>query len=232
MIAVVTVDSQIPFRFESEMLEPLIAAIPKAFKLQTGQHARMLREPMIGSVIPDILLGTWQGEIPSLRKLNVIACHVLAWLSSERIIAGEQELQDCLSLSPHAVSSSLSTLRRIGAIERKESGEVEIQPRFDISNAVKLVAIEVKLKRWREALLQAKEYRKFSDEAYVVLDGSQIRLNEEINDAYTQSGVGLLIQSGEHLHLEICAEPKSPPPSADRLMALGKLTKADFYSLA
>ena len=56
-------------------------------------------------------------------------------------------------------------------------------------------AVELKLRRWREALDQAINYLKFADRAYVVLDGDQIARDEEMIKAFRAYGVGLLMAS-------------------------------------
>src|SRR4051794_28875118 len=56
--------AEMPFRFECDMLNPLIACLPAVFRLNSGQRLGVLREPSIGSVIPDVLVGIWTGELP------------------------------------------------------------------------------------------------------------------------------------------------------------------------
>ncbi len=220
------------FRFECEMVRPLVALLPSVFSLQAGQRARLLREQPIGSVIPDLLLGIWSGELPRYRGLNGISRHVLAWLSMRRIADSEEQLREDLFLSQHAADSAVSILKRVGAIAKRESGEVELLPEFDISGSIRLIAIEMKLKRWREALAQAIEYRKFADEAYVVLDGTQARIKDEVRNAFAENGIGLFLQCGGKLGREISAEQLTPTPSVDRLLAVSKLADSGPYCLA
>jgi len=220
------------FRFECEMVEPLVALLPTVFDLHAGQRARLLREQPIGSVIPDLLFGIWSGELPRYRGLNGISRHILAWLSTRRIASSEEELRDDLLLSQHAADSAVLTLKRVGAISKRDSGEVELRPEFDVSDSIRLIAIEMKLKRWREALAQAVEYRKFADETYVVLDGIQVQMTDEIRNAFSANGIGLFFQRGGALEREISAKQLTPAPSVDRLFALGKLEDSGPYCLA
>jgi len=220
------------FRFECEMVGPLVTLLPTVFDVHTGQRARLLREQPIGSVIPDLLFGIWSGELPCYRGLNMVSRHILAWLSTQRMANSEEQLREDLLLSKHAADSAVSTLRRIGAISKRDSGEVELRPEFDISGSIRLIAIEMKLKRWREALAQAIEYRKFADEAYVVLDGNQVRMNTDIREAFVANGIGLFLQGSGAIEREIPAELIAPAPSEDRLFAVSKLASSGPYCLA
>jgi DNA-binding transcriptional ArsR family regulator len=216
------------FRLECDMAEPLVAHIPFAFDLGAGQRARLLREPIIGSVIPDMLLGIWSGDMPRWNGLNSISRHVLAWLSAQKSASSEEQLCENLLLSHRAASSAVSRLERVGAVTKRDSGEVCIQPHFDVSDSVRLIAIEMKLKKWREALEQAIVYRKFADEAYVVLDGCQVRLNDKAREAFTSNGVGLFLHQGGEFRNEILAASASPIPSVDRLFALAKVASGPY----
>ena len=221
-----------PFRFEFEMVKPLLPLLPTVFELSSGLRTRVIRETAIGSVIPDLMIGVWSGELPHYSKLNGVSRHILAWLSTEKAAKDEEQLRDALLLSKHALDSAISTLRRIGAIEKRDSGEIELRPEFDISHLVRLIAIEIKLKKWRQALEQAAEYRMFADEAYVVLDGAQLELTAEITDAFLANGVGLLLQQGQELSKEVPAESAIPIPSVARLLAVTKLRTSGPYCLA
>src|SRR6266852_4751619 len=214
------------FRFECDMVEPLVALLPTVFDLHAGQRARLLREQPVGSVIPDLLFGIWSGELPRYEGLNIISRHVLAWLSTQKIVNSEDQLCEDLLLSRHAANSAVSTLKRVGAISKRDSGEVELCPEFDVSGSIRLIAIEMKLKKWREALAQAVEYRKFADEAYVVLDGNQARMTIEVRDAFVENGIGLFLQCGMELKKEISAELLAPAPSVERLFAVSKLASS------
>lgn len=223
MIGCVTTP-ETPFRFECDMLNPLIDSLPAVFRVRSGQRLRVLREPTIGSVVPDILVGIWSGDLPRCGNLNSVSRHVLAWLSTQKVASGEQQLREELLISEHAAVTAMSALKRVGAIAKKASGEVELRPDFDVSHAVKLIAIEVKLRRWREALDQAIAYRDFADEAYVVLDGNQVRLDAGIRVAFASNGIGLFLQRGPDVKRKIAAvSGAKPKPSHDRLFALGKL---------
>lgn len=215
------------------MLHPLVDCLPEVFRLRKGERAKVLLEPTIGSVIPDVIMAIWSGDLPRCDTLNSVSRHVLAFLASQKIASGEVELCDELFLSRQAAATAVSSLKRIGVIAQKESGEVELSPRFNVSGTVKLIALEVKMKRWREALEQAKTYRAFADEAYVVLDANQVKLTAEIRAEFVANGIGLFLQDRKNLRRRIVpSEGESVAPSVDRLFAVGKIVNAGPYCVA
>lgn len=214
------------------MLDPLIGLLPELFQVDTGQRARLLRQPTIGSVIPDLLLGIWSGDLPRYKGMNTVSRCVLAWLFVKKLAVSEEQIREDLLISQNAADYALSTLSRIGAVAKRDSGEVELRSEFDASNSVRLIAIEMKLKRWKDALAQAVQYREFADESYVILDGNQAKLNEEARQAFIAHGVGLFLQRGGELKQELRATSVTPRPSVDRLFALDKLVNAGPYCLA
>jgi hypothetical protein len=223
---------KVPIRFEYEMMDALIASIPLAFEVSEGQRTRVLKEPAIGSVIPDVLIGSWRGDLPPWGNLNAVSRHVLACLSAQKIVPNEGYLCESLLLSSAAADTAVSALKRIGAVVKRDSGEVAIQPEFDVLDSITLIAIEMKLKRWREALDQAVAYRKFADEAHVVLDGNQVRLTDEVRNTFASLGIGLFLQFGRMVTRVLGASAETPTASGDRLFALSKLAKSGPYCLA
>jgi hypothetical protein len=216
------------FRFECDMTRPLVGHIPFAFDLVVGERSRLLLEPTIGSVIPDMLFGIWSGDLPPCHRLNPVSRHIFAWLSERRVASSEAELRENLFLSDHATSSAVSSMVQVGAITKGDSGEVLLRPAFDVLRSVRLIAIEMKLKRWREALEQAVAYQRFADEAYVVLDGDQVSLSDQARQAFVSSGVGLFLHYAAGFSCDIPATRVLPDPSADRVFALSKLMSGPY----
>ena len=80
------------FRFESDMLNPLVDCLPSIFHLRSGERARVMVEPTIGSVIPDVMVAIWSGDLPRCGTLNSVSRHVLAFLASQKTASGEMEI--------------------------------------------------------------------------------------------------------------------------------------------
>ena len=55
----------------------------------------------------------------------------------------------------------------------------------------KIVAIEYKLKNWKQAMKQAYRYQSFSDQTYVILDAAYINLAKNNIDMFIKFNIGL-----------------------------------------
>lgn len=55
----------------------------------------------------------------------------------------------------------------------------------------KIVAIEYKLKNWKQAMKQAYRYQSFSDETYVVLDDKYVEVAKNNIDMFIKFNIGL-----------------------------------------
>jgi hypothetical protein len=61
------------------------------------------------------------------------------------------------------------------------------------TRSASLVAFEAKLHKWRDALAQARWYRKYADTSYVVLPIAQAKAAMKASDEFLEAGVGLLV---------------------------------------
>jgi DNA-binding Lrp family transcriptional regulator len=220
------------FRLESEMFRPVMDAIPEKFPAE-NRATRVLREAAIGNVIPDLLIGQWEADDHrSVPQLTNIARHVLALLQRSGPSTIES-IQSKLYLSESALARAISVLRRAGALSQVESrSELHVPPDFAKRTNVRLIAIEMKMKRWREALEQAIRYLSFADEAYVVLDGDQVDYTHEMRRAFELAAPGLYFQHGTDLRKVLDCAPAPPMPSADRLLAMQKLRSSGPHCFA
>jgi hypothetical protein len=143
----------------------------------------------------------------------------------------KKRIEEELYLSPTATQRALGQLIRARAVRTLASGELQATAEFP-APAAKLIAIEMKMKRWREALAQGASYLSFADEAYVVLDGNQVTISAEIFKQFELSPVGLIVQHRERVEKLVDAVPSPLCPSADRVLAIQKLTGAPPYCFA
>jgi hypothetical protein len=221
-----------PFRLEEQMVEPLLDAIPNVFPLSRGYRRCVLREPAIGSVIPDILMGTWTGDLPRFAGLNSVGRHILASLACEPDAKDCSYVYEELFVSRTAANAAISHLVKLGAIRKHASGEIQVRSPFTANGDIHIASIEIKLRRWREALNQAIQYKQFSDQSWVVLDASQVSINEEMVSSFKDAGIGLLLQCGWGVRIEIDARNVHALPCTDRVFSIAKLSLAKPYCFA
>lgn len=216
-----------PFRFEREMLGPLIATLPAVLGLDAADSAgelTIIQTPAVGNVIPDLLIGRWR-DLPSgqLAAITFVEAAALSFIESVGSSSVTQ-FSDRFHLSAGAADRTLQKLTSRNFLGVNSEGqyylEATVSPR-----SCQLTAVEVKLSRWRDALDQAADYLAFADSAYVVLDGQRFVVRPEVLNEFHSTAVGLLLQYGQVLHMIVAAKPHQAV-SADRFVALKHLTKA------
>jgi DNA-binding MarR family transcriptional regulator len=218
-----------PFRYESEMYPALGTALHDTI-FPSGPKARELREPSICGVIPDVLYCRWR-LAPGLRvkkPATIIDAHILSVLEQTGG-CGLFDLCDRLYLLKPKANESLSRLLRQGLIVAKRGGTFALAKDAS-AKRVTLIAIEMKLFRWREALDQAKAYLLFANQSFVVLDGNRVDVSDRVESAFATVGVGLLLQHGASLEMRVRAKSSPPEPTPERFIAMHKASLADDQS--
>lgn len=79
-------------------------------------------------------------------------------------------------------------------IRQGPGGRITLAPLWP--STLQVVAIEAKLTRWRDALRQAIEYRRFADRVYVAISETHIAAALRSRDEFEHPGVGLLAVNG------------------------------------
>lgn len=156
------------------------------------QPRSILQELHIGGRKPDVVLGYWSGAI--------LPVGVAPLTLREAAAVGELLSGRGISRPSGSWSAVVKGLERRDAwlTSRGASGLLETASRLA---DMRIVAVEAKLKRIEEALLQAADYLDFADESYVLLpDLERRRVDTSTRSAFRQFGVGLLLQSTSSCH--------------------------------
>lgn len=225
------------FRFEREMREPVRCSLPSFIATPDSADVRVLREPNIGNIIPDLLIGmgpgaNTKGEIRPYRSSRIDA-HVMTLLESHRSMSAVS-ISETIFMSQATVDQTLARLSRAGVVRRSRTGAWRLSAQHRCL-PLEIVAVELKLSRWREAVCQASEYLKFADWSYVVLDGNRVRETAKIRSAFVSLGVGLFFQYGFSTVTVVEPRRNRPRPSVSRVLAVAKLfgkSTADSRRLA
>lgn len=180
-----------------------------------------LREPTVGNVIPDLLLGEWSEELrPPRRSFTFIEARVLALLEQHDELM-ESEISQLLHLSAPAAAKAFKRIEQSGLILTTRGGRISLDA-GSFTRGLVVTAVELKLRRWREALDQAVSYLKFADRAYVVLDADQATTDEATVETFRTSRVGLLTLRANELTEVVSAQPQHCI-SPQRVQAVQKL---------
>lgn len=188
--------SGLAFRLERDMFAPLMALSPRALEVPVGAGLAILRQPTLGGVVPDLLLGI-SGNPQPLRLPNRWLCGVVeGFVAHELLISGPQTfeaLQARLGLVRISLGRAVNRLQRVGLIRVDEDGVIRHSDPMTQASEIEIVAIEAKLHRWRKALAQAAFYRRFADRSYVAIDATRTQVNERLLSEFSAAGVGLLL---------------------------------------
>jgi hypothetical protein len=182
-------------RFERDLVEEVEAHLPTRFA-----GCQVHREVAVGRVIADAVALVWpQGEPrrPSMRlsqPFSVAESVALAMLRRHGAIQIDRLPALCGLQRPDLERGIWRDLvsQKLLKVRNGKLTLGRIWP-----TAVRVIAIEAKLTKWREALRQATEYRRFADFAYVALpesSSSQIAARER--SAFYEAGIGLFIVNG------------------------------------
>ena len=209
------------FSYESEMLSLVSDYLPALLK---PKYSRVfsVAEMYVKDVVPDLLLFSFEEQLlmPNHRKLTTVEAHVLQAIQG----VGEapiQEIADRIILSESRLMRCFDVLEKGGFIKQTSVDKYSVSETVK-ERHVEIIAVEMKLWNWRMALEQALSYTEFADRAYVILDGFQVDIAEDVVTAYRDCGIGLLLQHGWQLEPIVDAREGSPR-SAHRFIAVQKL---------
>lgn len=207
------------FRLERDMFESLGLFLPA--RITESGRLVQLREPTIGSVIPDLLFGEWTDDLRAPKiSFTWIEAQILSLLEEHDELFASDVLK-LLHLSARAATRALKRIQASGLLITTRDGKVSLDV-GSFTRGMTITAIELKLSRWREALDQALTYLRFADRSYVVLDADRASPNEEMLNAFQASGVGLLALGSSDLN-ELVPARALRCVSAQRVLAAQKL---------
>jgi hypothetical protein len=199
-----------PFRRERDMLPLLAKSLPSAVVSDQSRLVSMVREPAIGAVIPDVLLGEWPLErsYTARARCNAVEAYILALLEQVRSLT-LRELMSRLHLPEEAGKRATRALIKRGAVVERARKRIALAESAR-TDCLEIVAVEAKMLRWREALVQATGYLQWANRAYVVLDGNQVTLTPRLLASFSEAGVGLALQRQFVLTVVLPARRHSP----------------------
>lgn len=148
----------------------------------------------VGTIIPDLLLVTVENgcrhQSRRLLQMTHFDCVVLADLlnvgpSHRRAVTSRIYAQ------PATLDKSLNRLLRWRLVVRKPDGTFAGRRRV-LPSGLRVISVEAKLRRWKDALGQAKRYLNFSNSSFVALPESLIHKNWKIEATCATEGIGLI----------------------------------------
>jgi hypothetical protein len=149
-------------------------------------------------VIPDFIyirsqrLGGKEARPPS-AGLTALEASIVAALISGRSLRDVTIARQLYS-RVERIAPRLKALERLGIVRQSTEGVFALR-RGALPRAAHVIAVEGKLRRWREAIAQATCYLAFANQAYVALPKQIIEKNDSLHSAAISARVGLLAVS-------------------------------------
>jgi len=149
------------------------------------------REVPLGRCIPDLIY-VRLAEMPPTKILPRHTSYqhsYILWLLKQH---GRMHLDTLAALSYDSVEriKPLATdLLRAGSIIETD-GSLQLAPTLE-SLECEIVAVEAKMKDWRQALVQAESYQEFADRVFVAMDPSGVPTKLDVIQLFRERQIGL-----------------------------------------
>lgn len=186
------------FESEAQLVEHLREKIGSALPgMSEATTVETFVETPVGSLVPDLTLLCRESTYlpPSVKPFSAFESVLVATLRSSgstRIDLLERKMQRSVGALRRGALAALETS---GVLSRGTGGRVALSATWPPK--LRLVAVEAKLRRWREALVQAESYRTFADRVFVALPQRYAEIALQHRSQFTKSGVGLISVSSE-----------------------------------
>lgn len=214
--------AQDSFELESQLCDVLAAGLRDA--LGWSGEATMLSEVQVGSVIPDLVLVDPRRVGSSVGSLTGFETWIVADLLRSRS-RRVKTLSRRLFARPEATTRAVARLERVGFLAR--ASEASFSLREDsFPRDAEVVAIEAKLRRWREAIDQATEYLLFANCSYVALPKETIDGSMGILPACRHRGLGVIAVAPAGIHV-VRKAPRHQPRSAGWVSLVARALRDD-----
>jgi len=160
-------------------------------------------ESRMGIGIPDISFNI--GANNRLTPINDYFILLIMEFISKKNIVSFKKIKDEFQLPFEKIKKYIKTLEKLSLVRINNESVQAIKNVF-LTKLGTTFSVEVKIKNWREAYLQAKRYLCFSDYSYIALPDKYI--DNVISDDFKESGIGILSISKDKVE-EILPAKKS-----------------------
>lgn len=164
-----------------------------------------------GNGIADLVVGTYQHRLYGRCERAPIN---LNWISPLARMSRNQKLNvdeyiDFYGFSKKTAMLQIKEYATAGFIKLLGNGTFVVKREYEPVVGT-VVAIEAKLRDWKQALKQARRYRRFSDYSLVLMDADNIAPAERARCMFIEHGIGLASMSRSRCDILI------PPEKHDR----------------
>jgi hypothetical protein len=188
------------------------------FRLESDLHNRLLHENWsedgsyekivirskmpISECIPDIVitkLNPPYSRIETKKKLTYKHTYVL-WLLRKFGSLNIDDISAYFFEPNERIIKYVDDLLTMNFIHQNRSTNYSLNKIYSKSHS-EISAIEIKIRKWKDALNQAKRYLLFADKVSVILDASRVKITDQIENSFQVDGIGLFIANENSLEM-------------------------------
>ena len=211
------------FRMEADLLSILQGHSRRYFLgTRLSRDSIVFRHFQVDMTIPDLVFvgRTSQSKNKQRRlpRLSVFDTWVLAELLQGSL--RHDVITRRLHTRTERTRSALQRLERFGLVAPLGSGSYGLGKR-SLHSSVEVVAVDAKLTRWKQAVVQATDFLRFSNRSFVALPETTIARSAVVAEACLDSGVGLIAVGKKQLRV-IVRPRRRDPRSPEWLWLLSK----------
>jgi len=188
---------------EYDMVTCYIKQLCKKYRKLKKKHVMIFVEPQLDSGYPDIVVVEYYDHCRDLwnhhrTKISNVDLKILMHIQLCNSVSAH-ELSRVLGFSIAEINRSLNLLSQCRLIHFSKTKEyarkISLQKWCLIK---KIIAIEVKVNKWSEVLLQAEHNVWFATDSYIMLNKSIC--NPHIYDLCMKAGIGIFLVNGKTQH--------------------------------
>lgn len=185
---------------ELEMVKRYINYLINKYSNLSTKHVAIFVEPLITTGYPDIVIIEYYSSKNNLwneqrLKLDKNALKILFEINNAKYTSIKM-LSDILGFSEKEITKKINLLAECDLIHiSKNNKSIQKIKLNKYSGIKKIISIEAKIDKWKEALQQAARNICFSTESYVLLNKSSC--NSNIINECKKMGVGIILVNGK-----------------------------------
>lgn len=210
------------FTLEAQLCDALRSTLGTRLAHGT-RHLHLSAEVQVGAVVPDLLAL----RAPLTPSFAATLSNMDSWVLCELLAGGPKHpatIARRLYATDASVRARLAMLQRLGVVSSTMRGAYTATCR-SYFEAAELIAVEAKLRRWREAAAQALRYLEFANESYMALPEETISTHRAtIIQTCKQSGIGLISVTPEDVCFIVQA-PRRKLRNPNWLWAISKMQR-------
>lgn len=186
------------------------------------EQVRIVHELPIGHSIADVvILRSRDDLVRPVAPLTVAESVVLAALRQLRSARPETIGRHTFMSAEEVLGVLRGRLSRWRLFKSRDRGVVEARASW--VETAEIIAVEAKLTRWREALVQAASYRKYANRSFVMLPEKHAEVATQHAGLFRAAGVGLLSYSSRGVACKIAGRQARLHDSWHREFAISRV---------